>query len=124
MKLFQSKSISDSLTVSNPHGIHIRPATNISLLAEEYLETRVTLSFRNRKASGRNINELLALAAGYQDVVSVQIEGPKAKQLFKKLTKLFADLDQYDGPSPEVDSFDPENRQCGYGRLMDDRLWD
>ena len=54
----------------------------------------------------------------------MQIEGPKAKQLFKKLTKLFVDLDQYDGPSPEVSCFDPKNRQCGYGRLLDDRLWD
>jgi phosphotransferase system HPr (HPr) family protein len=124
MKLFKSKSISDSLTVSNPHGIHIRPATNISLLAEEYPETSVTFSLRNRKANGTSINEILALSAGYQDVVSVQIEGPKAKQLFKKMSKLFSDLDQYDGPSPEVSCFDPENRQCGYGRLIDDRLWE
>lgn len=117
MKLFESKSISDRLTVSNPHGIHIRPATNICLLAEEYPETSVTFLLRNRKASGTSINELLALAAGYQDVLSVQIEGPKAKQLFKKMSSLFADLDQYDGLSPEVDSFDPENRQCGYWSL-------
>lgn len=124
MKLFKSTSISDSLIVSNPHGIHIRPATNIRLLAEEYPETSVTFSLRNRKASGININELLALSAGYQDVVGVQIKGPKAKQIFKKLQKLFSDFDQYDGPSPDVDSFDPKNRQCGYGRLIDDRLWD
>jgi len=124
MKLFPSKSITDSLTVSNNHGIHIRPATNICLLAEEYPETRVTFSLRDRRANGTSINELLALAAGYQDVLSVQIDGPKAKNLFKKLQKLFADLDQYDGPSPEVSSFDPENRQCGYGRLLDDSLWD
>ena len=124
MKLFASKSINDSLTVSNPHGIHIRPASNISLLSEEYPETIVTFSLRDRKANGTNINEILALAAGYQDVLSVQIEGLKAKQLFKKLGRLFADLDQYDAPSPEVCCFDPENRQCGYGRLMDDRLWD
>ena len=84
----------------------------------------MTFSLRNRKADGTNINELLALAAGYQDVLSVQIEGPKAKQLFKKLQKLFSDLDQYDGLSPEVSSFDPKNRQCGYGCLLDDRLWD
>ena len=124
MKLFSSKSVSDSLIVSNPHGIHIRPATNISLLAKEYPETHVTFSFRNRTASGTNINEILSLSAGYHDKLIVQIEGPKARQLLKKLKKIFSDFDQYDGPSEDVDCFDPEKRVRGYGRLMEDCLWD
>ena len=124
MKLFRTKNISDSLIVSNPHGIHIRPATNISLLVKEYPETSVLFSFNERQANGTNINEILALAAGYQDEVEVKINGPKARQLFKKLKKLFADLDQYNGPSEDVDCFDPEKRERGYGRLMDDCLWD
>lgn len=124
MKFFRRKSISDSLTVSNPHGIHIRPATNISLLVKEYPETSVTFSLRGRRANGTNINEILALAAGYQDEVEVKINGPQSKRLFRKLKKLFADLDQYNGPSEDVDCFDPERREGGYGRLMEDCLWD
>jgi len=108
------KSIKDSLCVSNTHGIHIRPATNIYLLAEEYPETAVRFSFKNRSASGTNINELLALSAGYRDDVEVEIEGPKAKQLLKKLRKLFADFDQYN-------SYSNLDLESGYGRLLDDR---
>ena len=124
MKPFRNKSISNILIVSNPHGIHIRPATNISLLVKEYPETIVTFSLRGRCANGTNINEILALAAGYQDKLSVKIEGPKSSQLLKKLKKLFADLDQYNGPSADVDCFEPEKRERGYGRLMEDCLWD
>ena len=124
MKLFESTSIEDILIVSNPHGIHIRPAANISLLIKEYPETSVLFSLNGRRANGTNINEILALSAGYQDEIEVKINGPQSKSLFKKLKKLFADLDQYDGPSQDVDCFDPEKRERGYGRLIDDRLWD
>ena len=123
MKFFRRKSITGSLTVSNPHGIHIRPATNISLLVKEYPETSVIFSLRGRRANGTNINEILALAAGYKDEVEVKISGPKSKRLFKKLKKLFADLDQYNGPIEEVNCFDPEKRERGYGRLMEGCLW-
>ncbi len=87
--------IKDSLFVSNAKGLHIRPATNICLLVKEYPETTVTFSFNNRSANGTNVNEILALSAAYHDEVEVEIEGPKAKQLLKRLKEVFADLEQY-----------------------------
>lgn len=122
MGIFSRKSVKDYLPVSNTKGIHIRPATNICLLAKEYPETNVMFSLRNRNASGININELLALSAGYHDELEIQIDGPKAKQLLKKVNKLFADFDQYKGENSwDISSLDPKRRQCGYGRLLDER---
>ena len=82
-----SKRIKASLRVANTKGIHIRPATNISLLAKEYPQTTMKLSLRGRHANGKNINEILALSAAYQDELLVEIEGPKAKRLLKKLKR-------------------------------------
>ena len=106
-----SKRIKASLRVANTKGIHIRPATNISLLAKEYPQTTMKLSLRGRHANGKNINEILALSAAYQDALLVEIEGPKAKRLLKKLKRVFADLEQYRDPS----NIDLER---GYGRLL------
>lgn len=111
------KSVKDYLPISNAHGIHIRPATNIYLLAEEYPETNVMFFLRGKHARGKNINEIIALSAGYHDQLEVKISGPKAKQLLKKLRKLFADFDQYN-------SYRNLDLESGYGRLLDDRCWD
>ena len=106
-----SKRIKASLRVANTKGIHIRPATNISLLAKEYPQTTMELSLREKHANGKDINEILALSAAYQDELLVEIDGPKAKRLLKKLKKVFSDLEQYREPS----SIDLER---GYGRLL------
>ena len=120
MGISSRKTINDFLVVSNAQGIHIRPATNIYLLAEEYPGTNILFSLRNRVARASNLNEILALSAGYQDKIEVQIDGPRAKTLLKKLKKLFADLNQYQSTSIETASFNSLDKQQGYGRLLDE----
>ena len=95
MGLFSRKRLKDRLLVVNKHGIHIRPAISIYLLAREYPETKLCFSFRNRLASGSNINEMLALEASYQDEVKINIDDPKAKKIHRKLRRMFADFDRY-----------------------------
>ena len=95
MRFFSRKSIENRLFVVNRRGIHIRPAISIYLLANEYPETKLYFSFRNRIASGSNINEMLALKASYQDEVKINIDGPQAKKIHRKLKRLFSDFDRY-----------------------------
>ena len=85
----------DRLLVVNKRGIHIRPAISIYLLASEYPEAKLCFSFKNRLASGSDINEILALEASYQDEVKINIDGPKAKKIHRKLRRMFADFDKY-----------------------------
>lgn len=120
MRMRSRKTINDFLIVSSTQGIHIRPAINIYLLVEEYPGTNVIFLLRNRVARASNLNEILALSAGYQDKIEVQIDGPRAKTLLKKLKKLFADLNQYKSISIETARFDLLKRQQGYGRLLDE----
>ena len=95
MRFFSRKNIEDRLLVVSRRGIHIRPAISIYLLAIEYQETKLYFSLRNRISSGSNINELLALKASYQDEVKINIDGPQAKKIRRKLKRLFADFDRY-----------------------------
>jgi len=68
---FSRKRVKEPLSVCNVQGIHIRPATNIYLLVEDYPDTSVTFSFRGRVAHASNVNEILALSAGYLDEIEV-----------------------------------------------------
>ena len=94
MRFFR-KRLEDRLLVVNRHGIHIRPAISIYLLANEYPETKIDFSFRNRLASASDINELVALEVNYQDEVKINIDGPKAQKIHRKLKRLFSDFDRY-----------------------------
>ena len=95
MGLFSRKSVEDRLLVVNSRGIHIRPAISIYLLAKEYPGTNLHFSFRNRLAIASDINELVALEVSYQDEVKINIDGPKAKKIHRKLKRLFSDFDRY-----------------------------
>lgn len=121
MGIYSRKTINDFLIVSNAQGIHIRPAVNIYLLVKKYPKTNVIFLLRNRVARASNLNEILALSAGYQDKIKVQIDGPRAKTLLKKLKKMFANLNQYKSISIETVRFDLLKRQQEYGKLLDDR---
>jgi len=95
MGLFSRKNVENKLLIVNRRGIHIRPAISIYLLANEYPGTKLFFSFRNRLANGSNINEILALEASYQDEVEINIDGPKAEKIYRKLRRMFADFDKY-----------------------------
>ena len=95
MRVFSRKRVEDRLLVVNRRGIHIRPAMSIYLLANKYPETKIHFSFRNRRASGSDLNELITLEVSYQDEVKINIDGPKAKKIHRKLKRLFSDFDRY-----------------------------
>lgn len=95
MRFFSRKRLEDRLLVINRRGIHIRPAISIYVLAKKYPETKIDFSFRNRLASASDINELVALEVNYQDEVKININGPKAKKIHRKLKQLFSDFDRY-----------------------------
>ena len=94
MRFFR-KRLEDRLLVVNSRGIHIRPAISIYLLANEYPETKIYFSFRSRLASASDINELVALEIAYQDEVKINMDGPKAKKIHRKLKHLFSNFDRY-----------------------------
>lgn len=95
MRLFSRKRLEDRLLVVNRRGIHIRPAMSIYLLTKEYPETKLHFSFRNKVASASDINELISLKVGCQDEVKINIDGPNAKKIHRRLKRLFIEFDKY-----------------------------
>ena len=87
--------ILDRLVIENIQGIHMRPAIDIYLLSKAYPKTKLSLLLRNKIARGSCINEVLALNAGYQDIVNVKIEGPEAKKVLRKLKRKVSYFDKY-----------------------------
>ena len=60
--------------VENPMGIHARPAALLAQLCVG-LSSSVTLSVRDRTASGNDVLQILALDAKKNDIIEVKVEG-------------------------------------------------
>jgi len=73
--------------VSDPQGIHARPCALLAQCCVDF-KSAVTVRLDEKKASGQNVLELLALKARMGDVLNIQIEGEDEEQAFQKLRKL------------------------------------
>lgn len=67
------------LTITNPHGLHARPATAVVERARRF-EARVILEANGRRADARSITGLLGLGAAVGDDVRIVAQGGDAAQ--------------------------------------------
>ena len=65
------------LTITNPHGLHARPATAVVGRARKY-EAKVILEANGRRADARSITALLGLGAAVGDDVRITAQGVDA----------------------------------------------
>jgi phosphotransferase system HPr (HPr) family protein len=65
------------LVITNPHGLHARPATAVVQRARTY-ESRVVLEANGRRADARSITALLGLGAAVGDRVRIVANGTDA----------------------------------------------
>ena len=81
-------------TVSNPLGIHARPAALLAQCCVGFKST-VTVELDGRKAAGNNVLEVLGLRASHGDVIRFSVEGPDeeaaAEAVLKTLQSSLAD---------------------------------
>jgi phosphocarrier protein FPr len=69
--------IARELVITNPHGLHARPAAAVVARAREF-EARVTLEANGRRADARSITGLLGLGAAVGDSVRLVARGAAA----------------------------------------------
>ena len=69
--------IARGLTITNPHGLHARPAAAVVDRARAF-DARVTLEANGRRADARSITGLLGLGAAVGDAVRIVAQGPAA----------------------------------------------
>lgn len=81
-------SISKKVTVSNPQGIHLRPAYLIARLAGKF-ESDVSLEKTGTKVDGKSVLEIIGLGASQGTELNLSASGPDANQAVDAIAELF-----------------------------------
>jgi len=78
---------SKTVTVSNPQGLHLRPAHSFAEAAAKY-ECSVALVKDDVRADGKSVLSLLTLGASQGVVITLETDGPDADAALETLTAL------------------------------------
>jgi phosphocarrier protein HPr len=80
--------IERTFTLSNPTGLHARPAALFVQTAQRFAGTEVSVENGPRKASARSLLSVLALGAGAGSVITVRCTGPREAEALEALGAL------------------------------------
>jgi phosphotransferase system HPr (HPr) family protein len=75
--------------VANPNGLHMRPASLIAKLANQY-ESRIELVRGNERVDGKSMLEIVTLVAEHGTNLTIEAFGPDAEAAVESLAELFA----------------------------------
>lgn len=81
--------IERTFTLTNPTGLHARPASLFVQAAQRFSDTEVTAQCGQRKANARSLLSVLALGAGAGSSVTVRCTGPREAEAMEALAGLF-----------------------------------
>ena len=80
--------IEKMLTVRNRAGIHARPAAIIAQAANKF-SSEITLSRDDTSVNAKSIMGVITMAAGYNTVLKLQVEGADEAEAAAALERLF-----------------------------------
>jgi phosphocarrier protein HPr len=89
-------SASRTVTVSNPSGLHARPAAVFVAKAKEY-ESTVTLEKDGKTGNGKSLIGLLKLGLACGSTVQISAEGSDAQSAVEGLSALLLQLAENEG---------------------------
>ena len=78
-----------TVTVTNPQGLHARPADMFVKLANRY-QSKIEIIKDSERVDGKSILALLTLAAGEGTKLSIEATGSDAEQALDALVELVA----------------------------------
>ena len=84
-----SESLTRSLVVTNPEGIHARAAVAIAEIVRRG-KSRVIMVKDQRRIEATDVLQLLTMAAAQGEQVDIEAEGPDAAAVLDALEPLFA----------------------------------
>ena len=76
-------------TITDPLGIHARPAGQVAKLAKGYGDTVITISKNGSVAKASQLMKLMSLAVKQGDTVLVTAEGPREEEAMEALKAFF-----------------------------------
>lgn len=83
------KPISKKFTIKNKLGLHARPAALFVEIANKF-ESEIFVKKGDKKINGKSIMGLMMLAAGCGTKLTVDIDGPDAKEAMAEIEKVIS----------------------------------
>jgi phosphotransferase system HPr (HPr) family protein len=87
------------VTITNPHGFHMRPATLFAQTAGRFQSTVVILC-DDKRINGKSPLELMFLAAERGTELTLEVSGPDAEAAIEPLVKILEAPSADDLPDP------------------------
>jgi phosphotransferase system HPr (HPr) family protein len=81
------ETLQRKVTITNPHGFHMRPATLFAQTAGRFQST-VTLWRDDKRINGKSPLELMLLAAESGTELTLEVSGPDAAAAIEPLVKI------------------------------------
>lgn len=83
--------ISQSFTVMNPAGFHVRPIKTFVTAASEF-PCKVSVLAKGKKVNGKSSLSMLTLGIAAQDEVTLEIDGEREQEAMKKLGEILVQI--------------------------------
>lgn len=83
-------TLSKTLIIRNPKGLHVRAATVLANALKAF-EAEVTLSHGEQSANAKSVMHLLLLTAGQGSQVEVSVVGTQAQQALETVSSVIED---------------------------------
>ena len=90
MASMSAETFTRTVTVTNRHGLHARPAVVIVKTARKY-EAQVTIHRNGQSVDAASILDLLSLGATQGTELILSANGPQAEEVVDALARLFDD---------------------------------
>lgn len=92
-KIFKSKEESCSiiLTITSPHGFHLRPIASFVNETKKYRQT-ITLIYKDQRVDAQSINAILGLTLGEGERFELSVVGEKPQETLYALANFFESL--------------------------------
>jgi phosphocarrier protein len=84
----ESNFASRQVEITNPLGLHLRPADKFVKLANSFAGTEVKVRYQGREFNGKSILELTLLAAECGTMLDLEARGPQAEAAVEALAEL------------------------------------
>src|SRR5712692_5998585 len=95
------ETLQQTVRVTNPDGLHMRPATAFAEQAKTF-QSSVTVLKDGTSFNGKSPLDMLVLAAVQGTDLTVQVAGPDAPAALQKLIQLLQDHGVVAGPEPPL----------------------
>ncbi len=76
--------IKKKIKITNPQGLHARPASNFVKIANRY-ESEILVKKGSESVSGKSIMSLMTLAANHGSILEIEVSGPDAEAAMKEI---------------------------------------